>query len=113
MQSKELISFEIAELLGIPKRPGRRNTLAYKIVGKVFETIVAGLVRGEDVKIQGFGIFRLHTLPARMVPNYAWHGKTWSKDYCPKRIEARTIVKFFPSKALIRFINEDQNATQS
>jgi nucleoid DNA-binding protein len=107
--TKETLSFEIAELLGIPKRPGRRNTLAYAVVTKILDTVIKGLQRGEDVKLQGFGIFRLHILPARMVPNFSVHGKKWSTDYSPKQIPERTIVKFFPSKALTRFINKDQD----
>jgi len=54
--SRNNIVQELNRTLGIPTRTGK------KIVRAVFSTIIAGLKRGEQVKIPGFGIFDTHSL---------------------------------------------------
>jgi len=45
---------ELHELLGLPIRT------CHKVINAIFDTILDGLRRGEQVKIPGFGIFDTH-----------------------------------------------------
>jgi nucleoid DNA-binding protein len=99
------IAYELDELLGFPHPRSFRTGPSYKAVKTIFKAIGAALRKGEDVKIDGFGIFRVHPRrrrgPCYPYP-YLGAGQQWEyRDF-----GNRKIVKFFPSKILTRMLNE-------
>jgi nucleoid DNA-binding protein len=103
--TKTKLTQEIADILQIPTRGRPRAGLANKIQMAVFKTIVDALHRGEEVRVLGFGIFRVRTRPAtRRGCVYYYHVN--NKGSCVvKNIPARKYVHFQPSKVLLRMIN--------
>ncbi len=90
MNKAELIN-AVSELAEISKRE------AEKAVNAVFDEIEKALLKGEEVKISGFGIFEKKERKAREGSNPATHEKI--------TIAASKTVNFKPSKALKEKLN--------
>lgn len=107
--NREHLAREIRDVLELPTGHNMRCSTAYKIAGTIIKVIVDALKRGESVEIPGFGIFRWYTKPAtRSSCVYYYHVD--KKVRCLIRdIPPKKFVKFYPSKVLIRFINEEQH----
>ena len=73
----------------LKKRFGLTATDSYKMVDIVFEEIEQALVNGEDVKITGFGTFKILSKSARIGRN--------PKTGVPAVISARRVASFHPS----------------
>lgn len=101
------LAFVVAELLELP-RDGWQGT-AYEVVRVIFATIGRALQKGDSVRIDGFGAFRLYTRPAtRHATSFVSLGKPWKKGTYWEVVNfpAKVRVIFKPSKALLRYINE-------
>lgn len=84
-----------------------RASKSYKIVRSILKTIEAAVLRGEDVKIAGFGIFRIIERPARKHPVCYFYGLKRLNNHLIESHAARRYVVFQPSKALKRFVNDN------
>jgi integration host factor subunit alpha len=73
----------------LKKRFGLTATDSYQMVDIVFEEIEQALVNGEDVKITGFGTFKILSKSARIGRN--------PKTGVPAVISARRVASFRPS----------------
>ena len=70
-------------------RLGLTATDAYKMIDIIFQEISDALINGEDVKLSGFGTFKILTKPARIGRN--------PKTGVPAVISARRVTAFRPS----------------
>ena len=70
-------------------RFGLTATDAYKMIDIIFQEISDALINGEDVKLSGFGTFKILTKPARIGRN--------PKTGVPAVISARRVTAFRPS----------------
>lgn len=102
--TKEHIAYELSDLLELPKIC--RTGTAYKIVTRVLQTIAAGLHRGEDVKIAGFGIFRVRKVAPRERYTAYFYGRPNPSYGIVERVPGRKYVHFKPSKHFERLLNE-------
>lgn len=68
---------------------GLTATDSYKMIDIIFEEIGESLINGEDVKLSGFGTFKILTKPARIGRN--------PKTGVPAVISARRVAVFRPS----------------
>ncbi|MBR6752354.1 MAG: HU family DNA-binding protein [Alphaproteobacteria bacterium] len=68
---------------------GLTATDAYKMIDIIFQEIGDALTNGEDVKLSGFGTFKILTKPARIGRN--------PKTGVPAVISARRVAAFRPS----------------
>ncbi|MBP9999078.1 MAG: HU family DNA-binding protein [Proteobacteria bacterium] len=68
---------------------GLTATDSYKMIDIIFEEIGESLTNGEDVKLSGFGTFKILTKPARIGRN--------PKTGVPAVISARRVAVFRPS----------------
>ena len=80
---------------------------SYRAVHAIFHVITKALLRGDEVSISGFGIFRRHTRPPlrRSVCYTLQFLKSYK--YLPqvmKEIPAKSVIVFKPSKVLKRMI---------
>jgi nucleoid DNA-binding protein len=103
------IARELHRLFDFPD-DHQRYTKARQIVRAVFEAITIGLRRGEDVRVNGFGIFRIIDYtpkPSRM------HFITQSAIKSPALITHRTRKKviFIPSEQLRAMVNGPKGPT--
>lgn len=105
--NREDLAWDIHELLQFPKPEhfNIRASKAYKIVGHIVRTMIEALERGEEIRISGFGVFRLITQPARRRNHGYFHNLKFIQNEI-KTHKARKVVHFKPSKVLKRFINE-------
>lgn len=103
MLNKEKLSDAVGDLLNLP-RCGRQGK-AYTIVLAMVKVITDALLRGETISIDGFGIFRTKTYPARLRANYFYSllGKGGHCALVPYP-ETRRIT-FTPAKPLKRFVH--------
>jgi DNA-binding protein HU-beta len=85
MNKKELIK-AVVEATGLPKKD---VTVA---VDSVFDTIISALSQGKDVKISGFGTFKVKERAARKARN--------PQSGEEIMIEARKVPTFKPAKQL-------------
>lgn len=105
------LGYIVSEVLELPKENHRWTGPAYKAVRAVFNTITAALQRGEEVKINGFGIFKIRTLPARrQYLSFSINGKVPFTGGYMANLPLRKYVHFQPSKVLLRMLNQDPNA---
>lgn len=86
MKKKELIE-EVMKVVGLETKKQ-----AEMAVDAVFDTILKTMVKGDDVNIAGFGVFKVSKRAARMGIN----PKTGEKIH----IAAKTAPKFRAAKAL-------------
>jgi integration host factor subunit alpha len=88
MPNKTITRADIAEIL--QSKTGLSKAESYKMVDLFFEEIRDSLIRGEEVKIAGFGTFKILNKSARMGRN--------PKTGEPAEISARKRASFRPSK---------------
>lgn len=79
--------------LHLPRREVQR------LIAEILDEIASALVSGEEVKLNGFGSFRLSHKRERMGRNPA--------SGVPARISARRVMRFKPSAALVALINRE------
>jgi len=70
-------------------RFGLTNADAYKIIDIIFDEVGQSLIHGEEVKISGFGTFKILSKAARLGRN--------PKTGVPAVISARRVASFRPS----------------
>lgn len=70
-------------------RFGLTSADSYKLIDIIFDEIGQSLIHGEDVKISGFGTFKILSKPARIGRN--------PKTGVPAVISARRVATFRPS----------------
>lgn len=70
-------------------RFGLTNADSYKMIDIIFDEIEQSLIHGEDVKITGFGTFKILSKSARIGRN--------PKTGVPAVISARKVATFHPS----------------
>ena len=102
---KEDLAREVCQVLDLPYM--RRHGKGYDIVGAILDSIVGGLLRGERVIIDGFGIFEIRTRPPRKRLAYFYpylNKKGLHKEL--QQVPAKRHVVFSPSKPLKRMLNE-------
>lgn len=71
---------------------------ARRIVDEIFEEIIASLARNEDVRLRGFGKFKVQHKRPRIGRNPVTQESAM--------ITSRRVVKFAPSQNLISLVNE-------
>lgn len=106
--NREGLAKVIHEVLDVPVKKSIRSEkeIGTKVVNAIITSIESALLRGEDVKIEGFGIFRIRTRPPRKNLAYYFYGlkcKGLHKEVIT--LPAKTYVYFQPSKVLSRMIN--------
>jgi nucleoid DNA-binding protein len=100
--NKKKLAKEVRDVLGLCEVHPFSKDLAFQVVTKVIETIVKALQAGETVTIHGIGKFYIRRLPPRkqashVLGHYRGHGTV--------QLPARSIVKFLPSRPLIKELN--------
>lgn len=78
-------------------RFGLTTTDSYKMIDIIFDEIAQSLVHGEEVKISGFGTFKILSKPARMGRN--------PKTGIPAVISARRVTSFHPSNEFRKIVS--------
>jgi len=73
----------------LKQRFGLTSVDSYKMIDIIFEEIGESLIHGEDVKITGFGTFKILSKSARIGRN--------PKTGVPAVISARRVATFHPS----------------
>lgn len=104
--TKEDLSYEVGELLKLPINT--RKGTAYKVVSAMVKAMAAALHRGESIRIDGFGIFRLvEWKPRRKEVTRVTSQRKWRKGDFREVITVvpRPRISFQPSKALLRYIS--------
>ncbi|MGI5846192.1 MAG: integration host factor subunit alpha [Alphaproteobacteria bacterium] len=76
----------------LSKATGLTMSQSYKLVDLVFSEIAESLIRGEEVKVEGLGSFKILEKSARIGRN--------PKTGVPAVITARRVVSFKPSAEL-------------
>lgn len=110
--TKESLAYVVSELLGLPIGP--RKGTSYKIVTTIVKTMTDALLRGESVKIRGFGIFSIRERPpTRRGFYYYIHIKGPKRPGAVINVPAKRYVIFKPSKVLLRLINQPNQENQS
>ena len=101
--TKEDITREIAEVLELPN-PGYKGK-AWKIVSAVIQAMTEALQRGESIRIDGLGTFRVRTRrPTRRTHYffpYLGKGRHVETNDTPEK----KYVFFQPAKPIVRTIN--------
>lgn len=98
--------YVIRDILEINCHYQVRSGPAQKIVDAVIKAIVNGLLKDGEVKIQGFGIFRVRTRKARRSACvYHYHQVGDARNTQINLIPARKYVHFQPSKLILRELN--------
>ena len=77
---------------------GLTATDAYKMIDIIFDEIGQSLINGEDVKITGFGTFKILTKSARIGRN--------PKTGIPAVISARNVTTFHPSNEFRKLVSK-------
>jgi nucleoid DNA-binding protein len=110
------LAMVIHEILDEPLDPVQRGPrLGYKIVGAIFDTIKAALLRGEKVQIVGFGTFYIAKprKKTHLMPHLILHaeGGKHAKDthFSPTMatIRRKDKVRFRPTQQLQAMLNYD------
>jgi len=78
-------------------RFGLTTTDSYKMVDIIFEEIGQSLINGEEVKISGFGTFKILSKSARIGRN--------PKTGIPAVISARRVASFRPSNEFRKIVS--------
>lgn len=106
--TKEAMANDLAPLIGLPIM-GKRGK-AFRAVRGVFEAMRDALLRGETVRVLGFGTFKVRERAARRKNCFRAVGRRrWTKsDYREIMvISPRKYVAFKPHPDLLRFIDND------
>lgn len=106
--NQESLSYVVGEVLELPRQ--RRAGKAYKIT-KAFTQAMINLAKtGEDIQIEGFGIFRWVIRPAMgRVTTYFYDPK--SPVHIPTTIPPKCYLSFQPSKVLKRLVKESTDVS--
>src|ERR1041384_4231417 len=99
--TKEKIGREICYLLDLPYGNNSRVSEGYRIAQRVIDVITSALLRGEEVSIAGFGIFRPHTIQSRRGPVSFFRDGKMQTSYVTTYPTKKTF-RFEPSKVLLR-----------
>ena len=101
--NRERLAREIADVLELPHR-GRQDE-AWDIMNAVLKAIIEGLYRGERIRIDGFGTFRIAEHPSvlRRLCFYPYLGKGQHSEIV--RLPSKKYVRFEPAKPLLRMLN--------
>jgi len=81
----------------LKKRFGLTAADSYKMVDIIFDEIEQSLINGEDVKITGFGTFKILSKSARIGRN--------PKTGVPAVISARRVASFHPSTKFRKMVS--------
>lgn len=79
-------------------RFGLTSVDSYKMVDIIFDEIGQSLINGEEVKISGFGTFKILSKPARIGRN--------PKTGIPAVISARRVTSFHPCSEFRKIVSE-------
>ena len=79
-------------------RFGLTSADSYKMIDSIFDEIGQSLVHGEEVKIAGFGAFKILSKAARIGRN--------PKTGVPAVISARRVATFRPSTSFRKIVTE-------
>lgn len=79
-------------------RFGLTSSDSYKMIDIIFDEIEQSLIHGEDVKISGFGTFKILSKSARIGRN--------PKTGVPAIISARRVATFHPSNEFRKIVSE-------
>ena len=101
--TKEEIVKEVAQVLELPTRGYKGE--AWKIVNAVLQAIAESLQRGESVRIDGLGIFRVRTRPATRRTHYFFPYLGKGQHVETNDTPAKKYVFFQPSKTVSRILN--------
>ena len=82
----------------LKKRFGLTSVDSYKMIDIIFDEIGQSLINGEEVKISGFGTFRILSKPARIGRN--------PKTGIPAVISARRVASFHPCNDFRKTVSE-------
>ena len=82
----------------LKNRFGLTATDAYKMIDVIFDEISQSLINGEDVKITGFGTFKILSKSARIGRN--------PKTGIPALISARRVTTFHPCDEFRKIVSE-------
>lgn len=90
--------FDLADALR--NRFGLTNADAYRMIDVIFDEIGQSLIHGEDVKITGFGTFKILSKPARIGRN--------PRTGVPAVISARRVTSFHPSNEFRKIVADNK-----
>ena len=103
--TKETLSREVADLLGLPRL--QRSGKAYHIVTTIVNAMLKALHRGERIQIEGFGIFYIRERPAtRRLQYFFPYLKKKGLHWEIKAVAAKKYVVFQPAKPLLMSLND-------
>lgn len=98
------LSQTIADLWDVPNPD--RTSLPFKTAKAVAKAITNLALTGEDIKIEGFGIFRWVDRPP-MKRNTTYFYNPEEPVHIVKEIPAKRYLAFYPSRVLYRMINDE------
>jgi nucleoid DNA-binding protein len=105
------VADELTDLLDLPRGKFGRPDKAHQIIRAIQTAMTDALHRGEDIRIDGFGIFRIHTRPSKPNRQTFIMGRPAIKTSEIVVAPARKVVKFTPSEALRAMVNIDAPTT--
>jgi nucleoid DNA-binding protein len=116
--TKQTLSREVAAVLDLPYN--LRSGKAYVIVKTMMKAMAKALLKGEDIYIDGLGVFKRVALKPTRTTVPVCHKDIGDLVTCghppPYRgkrkwvhVPAKTVIRFYPSKVLLRMLNDSQN----
>jgi nucleoid DNA-binding protein len=105
--TKDVLARRLSEVLDLPY--DRRQGESYRVVRAIVSTMANALLKGERIRIDGFGIFQTYERPATRTPVSRFLFKKGAFREIITLSPTKRII-FKPSKALLRFINEEPHA---
>lgn len=101
--NRETIATEIADILELPRR-GRKGK-AWRIANAVVQAMTTALCRGETVRVDGFGMFKIRERAPRLHHYYyfPYLGKGQHSEIAMR--PGKKYVQFFPARTLLRMLN--------
>lgn len=109
MQNKNVINKQVNNMATITRfdladalrnRFGLTSADAYRMIDVIFDEIGQSLIHGEDVKITGFGTFKILSKPARIGRN--------PRTGVPAVISARRVTSFHPSAEFRKIVADNK-----
>jgi nucleoid DNA-binding protein len=93
------------EIMNVLEIPVREDGEGRKILRAILEVMTKALWRGDSIRIEGFGTFKVKERPAGV----SGHVLVTSKNFSPVPIaySAKKRVVFTPSMAILAKLNED------
>ena len=106
--TRESLSYEIGDLLELPR--AARHGKAYDIINALLDSISNALHSGQSVRVEGFGTFKVIKRAPRRRGVARFYSPGNKNPYRETVITpSKLVVKFYPSAALERYINEPQS----